>query len=68
MKDKSPVQLVHDKAPDALAVALANMKGNLPSLIEFHKLMAKIQRARYLAYIENGFSPKDALELCKVPH
>jgi len=33
--------------------------------IDLHKLNAKIVRAKYLAFIEEGFTPEQALALCK---
>lgn len=41
------------------------MRRTLPLLTEYHQLDAKIKRAKYDALLAEGFSPDQALELCK---
>ena len=48
-----------------LAVLVREMLENLPAHLEFAKLTAKLQRARYLALIAEGFDERQALELRK---
>lgn len=54
-----------DTAPDELKGSIEKLRRILPDLIEHTKLVAKVKRAAYAAYIEEGFTPQEALELCK---
>jgi len=51
--------------PDKFKEAVRAMKEQLSDQIEFQQLVAKLQRAKYVALIEEGFTPAEALELCK---
>lgn len=51
--------------PDEFKAAVETLRRNMPSLIEYNKLMAEIRRAAYLSYIDHGFTPEQALELVK---
>lgn len=51
--------------PDALAADVERFRRNLGSMIEHGKLMAKMKRAWYLAYVAEGFTPKEALDLIR---
>lgn len=51
--------------PDAIANALRDMKKNIPALIEYWQIDAKIKRAKYLALREQGFTEAEALTLTK---
>lgn len=44
--------------------ALIEYRKTLPDVIEFHKIEAEIWRKKYLALIDNGFKPAEALQLC----
>jgi hypothetical protein len=50
---------------DELKAALETLKRDLPTFLEYQAVIAKIKRAQYDALIEAGFSPEQALELCK---
>ncbi len=50
---------------DKNVAMLENLKRNLETIIETNQLIAKIRRASYLAYIEQGFTPEQALQLCR---
>lgn len=45
--------------------AVEALKRNLSDLKEHARLVAEIRRAGYDAYLEQGFSEDQALELCK---
>lgn len=62
--DRKVVSLVPGK-PDKLAAAVAELRDRAPGVIEYNRIMAKVQREAYLAYVAEGFTPKQALELCK---
>lgn len=44
--------------------AVANMKNELPALLEYIDLMAQLRRRKYKALISQGFDEKQALFLC----
>ncbi len=50
---------------DEMKAAIAQLKRNLPELVEHAKLIAEVKRAAYLAYVEQGFTEEQALELTK---
>lgn len=56
-----------DKEKDAakFAQAVLTMQENMVASIEYHKLNARLTRAKYLALIANDFTESQALELCK---
>jgi len=43
---------------------LIDLKRNLPTLIEYNILNAGLIRAKYIALIDEGFKPEEALKLC----
>ena len=63
-KDKPKVINV-DFTPDEAKAALENLRRELPALIASNREIAKLLYAKYLALVEAGFRPGDALELCK---
>ncbi len=62
--DKRVVGLPRTEA-NALAGAVSEFNRKLPDMIEHHKLVAKLQRAAYQHYLDEGFTAKQALELAK---
>ena len=69
MNDKTPPELtVHKASKEQQALIemqqnLDLMKKALPSLIEYHGLMAKVRYERYRAYVSAGFNEEQALML-----
>jgi len=51
--------------PDAIKEALRKMEVDLPVLIAYVKLTAELQRAKFMALKEQGFTDGQALELSK---
>lgn len=51
----------------ALAQSVKNMRENLPALMEFEQLQARLSRHKFQALVEAGFSEQQALELCRRP-
>ena len=45
--------------------ALQSFRDDLAFTIEYAQINAKLQRARYLALVAEGFDERQALELCK---
>lgn len=50
---------------DEMRAALEQMKRSLPVYKEHAGILAKIRKASYDAHIAEGFTPAQALELCK---
>lgn len=59
------LQLVRSGAADEGAKAVAELRRAIPALQEYNRLIASVQRDAYKAYIKEGFTPAQALELCK---
>jgi len=51
--------------PDEIRAAVESLKRNAEAFIEMGVVMARIRRAHFSAYIAEGFTPAEALELCK---
>ncbi|MBC7620611.1 MAG: hypothetical protein H7293_16775 [Candidatus Saccharibacteria bacterium] len=56
---------MNDKDKVKQAQALAHLRENMAATLEFIAWDAEVNRAKYLAYLRNGFSEQQALELCK---
>lgn len=52
---------------EELKAAVDAMRRNMPTMIEYGKMTAHLRWETYNAYLEAGFNPDQALELCKVP-
>ena len=50
---------------DKLRAQVEQLKRQLPVLMEYHQLSAKLCRTRYDALVAEGFNPQQALELCR---
>lgn len=61
MKNGTPLSEVKS-IPTKTAMIIADVR----SLIEVAPIMAEYKRVMYKAYIEEGFSEDQALELCKI--
>lgn len=48
-----------------LARFVAMMRANLPAHLEFAELAAKLTHKKYAALVKEGFTPEQALQLCK---
>lgn len=57
------VDMPEGKVP--MAAALEILKRDLALVMEYHKLDAKIRRAKFQALVDEGFDKDQALELCK---
>lgn len=62
MKDNLTIMPV---GSDKMRGELEAMRRNLPSLIEFYEIQAKLSMAKYKAFVAEGFTEAQALELCK---
>jgi hypothetical protein len=51
--------------PDKLAAAAEKLRRELPALIQNTQMIAKLRKAQYDAYVAEGFTPAQALELVK---
>lgn len=62
---EKPIEIKIGSETPNLGNALQQMKNNLPDLLEYVVLVARIKKGAYAAYIKEGFTEKEALELCK---
>lgn len=46
-------------------VAVKNFKDNILAHIDYVQLTARVQRAKYLALVKEGFTEEQALKLCE---
>lgn len=53
-----------DKHKADFAALVKSFRDNLLAHIEYGQLVAKTQRAKYLALVKEGFTEQQALELC----
>lgn len=51
--------------PNEMRAAIEAIKRDADAFIEMGAVMARIRRAHFTAYIAEGFTPTEALELCK---
>jgi len=49
-----------------MAQAVKAMRENLPALEDMHRLTSHLMRIRYDALLSEGFTPEQALFLCKI--
>lgn len=52
---------------DANLAALEAAERQWPAIVETLRLAARVQRVRYDAFLAEGFTEAQAIELCKVP-
>ena len=64
--DKHKPTLVSvDFTPDEATKRLEELKRSVPEMVATNREVAKVLRSKYLALVESGFTPKDALKLCR---
>jgi len=56
---------IPNKQMETTLRAIREIQAALPVVIEGQKALAQVTRVRYLALIEQGFTPDQALALCK---
>lgn len=65
MKVKDKISVINFEDKDEMKAGLEQMKRSLPTWVEYMDVIAKIRKASYDAHIKQGFTPGQALELCK---
>lgn len=63
--DKRVLNLVPGLEPDSMSAGVEEFRRKLATMIEHRKLMAKLQHAAYVAYLAEGFTAKQAMDLVK---
>lgn len=51
---------------DEMKASIEAIKRTMPTMLEMQKCIAQIQRARYMALLEEGFSESESIELTKM--
>lgn len=55
---------MNDNDKVTLAQTVKSLQENVVAMIEYEQYRAKIIRAKYLAFVEQGFTEAQALDLC----
>jgi len=63
MKDK--IKLIEFESKDEMRASLEQLKRGLSVFTEYAVIVAEVRKASYDAHIKQGFTPVQALELCK---
>ena len=64
----TPINVSQEAASQfQLEQGVEQTKRNMPLILEYITLQAKQRRAKYRALVKEGFTPEQALELCKGP-
>ena len=66
MDNENVFQVVTPGPKNTFQVAIDDLRQRLPLTVEYAELCAKMKRAAYLAYLKEGFTEVQALELCKI--
>ena len=65
--NNTSVSVLPNVEKDKLAAAVEQFRRNAELLIEHHAIMARVRRGAYEAYLNQGFTADQALELCTKP-
>ena len=63
MTDK--IQIVDFDNKSKMGAAIEGLRRELPEIIRNIEIIAEIRKASYDAHIKKGFTPEQALDLCK---
>lgn len=65
MSDEKVTELRTLTAKDRneLKAALANLERTMPEMVAYQRQVAKLQRARFLFLVEEGFTPDQAIRV-----
>jgi hypothetical protein len=64
IKKPSPVSVLPPSERSGFAKRVEEIKRDMDYQLEFVVVQARVRRKAYLAYIDEGFTPAQALELC----
>ena len=59
------ISLFNPATKGVLQASLDEMRRNLPIMMEYQALLAEMRKASFDAHVDHGFTPEQALELCK---
>ena len=65
MSKENRVKLFSSKTLTEQEAALKKMKEQVPIMVEYYRVVAKLHREKFKALKEQGFTDAEALELCK---
>jgi hypothetical protein len=63
--DEKPTVINVEFTRNEAKAALEELKRSVPEMVASNREIAKVLRSKYLALVESGFTPKEALRLCK---
>ena len=63
--DDKPNIVAVDFTVDEATKRLEELKRSVPEMVASNREIAKVLRSKYLALVEQGFTTKEALKLCK---
>lgn len=58
-------KILNFSKPDEMKAALSQLERNLPTLKQYAKMVAEYRYTQFREYLEQGFTPEQALELTK---
>lgn len=63
MEKITELETVTSKDKNELKAALTRLERAMPEMVSYQRQVAKLQRARFLSLVDEGFSPDQALRI-----
>jgi len=65
MSGPNDFEVLNFDKPDEMKAAVEQLKRSLPMMVEHARIVAQMRWASFQAHLDQGFTPEQALELCK---